>query len=740
MNILNYLTPSFEEFVDAPVGVDQLAHNSAATPGTAEVPGVAPVAETQTDSLEIPESVGPALVASSDEVQAATIVEDPGHSEAEAAANQASDADAALIEQAQVAPAETGSADAAAVTTDEGTGDVSESTELGGDDTGTDDSAGGDIGGDELGGAADDLGDATGDAGSDDLGTADDSAGGEADLGTDEGLGDQGEAGAGDETGLGVVGETGPDDSGLGDASDVGETTDETTTEEDGLGEAESTDGGEDGLGDGTEGSAETGEAEGEEETEEASETEGEEAGGETSVFEESTDESETGGDEEETTEEAESEETDAGEEGGAEADSDEDDGVEIDIPDVDTETTEDDAVEAEEEAKEKVAEDEELDDEIIDTSKSVDELDEDTVTVEEFIGVLQHGIRNKRFNAQTVALAQTQLQKLSKKWDSEAPCIPSMEDYSEKNLDAYYTNSLESFSGFLKKIKHVRDKFLDQFAAKMNDKIHLKAVETQVAAINKALDVQILRVKELKLEEAVSVKIPAVLRGEGGPVKAVTAELQWLGDVAGIFGHDKTFLEGISKLINQAVKEGDALKSTATLNKALKLALPSKAYPASIYQGSKLASFSFEKVDRKASGSMVEDMKTLADRAIPESKQFDVGIGKGPDTAMLKKTDLVKMLQLAKVLIGLSRGTAAAAGKGIVESIGVVNASKSELNQKDDKAGDSETRRSNDAAMNQLVHQFWVALSNSTENYSGFQWHVILLADNLVHLVQKVK
>ena len=728
MNILNYLTPSFEEFVDAPVGADQLAHNSATAPGSAVEPGIAPVVDTQTDSLEIPESVGPALVASADEVQAAAIVEDPGHSEAAAAAAQASDSDAALLEQAQVAPAETGAADAVAETTEEGTGDVSESTELGGDDASGIDGVSGDTGDADLGTDAGDLGDATGDAGSTDLGDTDGAAESETAETGDAELGGEGEAEAGTDTGV--------DDAALGDESDVGETTDDTTTEEDGLGEAETTEGDEDGLGDGAEGGTETGEAEGEEETEEAGEAEGEE----TSEFEESTDESETSDTEEETTEdEAESEETDASEEGGAEADSDEDDGVEIDIPDVDTETTEDDAEEAEEEAAEAVAEDEELDDEIIDTSKSVDELDEDAVAVEEFIGVLQHGIRTKRFNAQTVALAQTQLQKLSIKWDSEAPVIPSMEDYTEKNLGAYYTNSLESFSSFLKKIKHVRDSYMDSFAKSMNEKMHLKAVETQVAAINKALDVQILRVKELKLEEVVTVKVPAALRGEGGPIKAVTAELQWLGEVSGIFAHDRKFLESIASLLGQAAKEGDSVKASGIVSKALKVALPVKSYPASVYEGSKLASFKLDRVEKKATGSMSQDMANLAERAVPVGTQNDGGIGKGPDTAQLKKTDLVKMLQLAKVLIGLSRGTAAAAGKGIIDTVDSVNKAKSVRNQTD-KTGDKQSIAEADKALNALVTQFWYAMQTSTDNYAHFQWHVVLLADNLVHLVKKVK
>jgi hypothetical protein len=724
MNILNYLTPSFEDFVDAPVGVDQLAHNSAGPAGEAPAAVAPATTEAPADSLEIPETVGPALVASADEVQAATIVEDPSHSEAEQAAQQASDADTAVIEQAPVAPAETGTTETPG---EEGTGDA-ESTELGGDvgasdalgdGSTTDGELGGDApaGGDELG--AGELSDETGETTGDESG-----------LGETEGTGEVSESA---DDGLGELGATATE----GDTGAVGETADATTTEEDGLGEPEPTEGEEDGLGDGAEsGSEGTGEETETEETseaEEGSETEGEESSGE----EESTGEAEgeeTEGSEEEAAEGTETEGDETGEE-----ETDSDDDVDLDIPDVDTETTEDDVVEAEEEAAEAVAEDEDLDDEIVDTSKSVEELEDEEVAVEEFIGVLQHGIRTKRFNAQTVALAQSKLQRLCGKFQEESPVIPSMEDYSEQNLGEYYTNSLESFSSFLKKIKHARDSFMDNFAKKMNDKIHLKAVETYVAGINKALDVQIIRVKDLELKEAATVKVPAPIRGEGGPLKAVTAELQWLGEVANVFSHDRKWLEGVAGQLSAAVKEGDALKSTSTINKALKLPLPVKSYPASVFTGSSLSAFTFNKAEKKATGSLVEDMSTLGDRAIPAASG-GAGKGSGPDSVTMKKADLVKALQLAKVLIGLSRGTAGAAGKGIVETIDVVNRSKSELNQKDAKSGDAQTRAANEKALSKLVTEFWTGLSNSTDNYSMFQWHIAALADNLVRLVAKVK
>lgn len=718
MNIMSYLTsPAFEEFADAPVGTDQLAH-SAAAPGT-EVPGVAPAVDAQSDNLEIPESTGPALVATADEAQAAAVVDDPGHAEAEQAAQAASAADTAVIEQAEVAPGETPAAaaetpvDAPAEAGGDELGDTGAEGELG--DTG---SEGGeaDLGDDvPLEGGDETVPETEGDTGGDGLG---DESGAGADTGSDLGddaggdTGDDGLSDLGGEESAPVVEEDGlGDDTGGESESDLGET-----------GETGSEEGGTDGLDDAAGGDSETGETEGES-------TDGEAEG-----------ESETGEEEAGETEEGESEE--AGEESGeaeGDADSDEGDGIEVDIPDVDTETDEEDAAEAEEEADEAAAKDEELEDEIVDTSKSISELEEDEASVENYIGALTLGCQRKSYNVQTVGLAQAELQRLAKKWGQHAPLIPALEDYSSKNLDAYYTNSLESFSGFLKKIKHVRDKFLDDFAQKMNEKMHLKAVETQVAAINTACDAQINRIKGLELAGPVTITVPAPLRHTDGILKGVTAELRYLGDVAEVFAIDRKFLDGVAKVLKDAIKEGDSIKSTSIVQKALKLPLPVKAYPASVFEGSKLSTLTFERSDVKATGSMVADMKSLEDRAIPVLDGGGAN-GTGPKTAELSKAQLIQMLKMAKILIGMSRGTASAAGKALIDQIDVANRAKSERNQSEAKTGDKGEQADNDKAMNALVSSFLGALWTSSNNYANFQWHLIAVADALVHCVQKVK
>ena len=695
MNIQNYLeSRSFEDFEDAPVGTADLAHN---TGGEAPVVAEGTTVE-QTNSLEIPESAGPAVVASSDEVQAAAIVEDPGHSEAEQMANAASDANAAVIDQAQVAPGQepaVGEAPAAPV-------------EEGGGDEGLPASDGLDAGGDVGAGTGDELGDVSATDG-DDLGD-----GGEtADLGEtsgDDGLGET----AGDE----ALGDLGESEAGVDDAPVVEE--EETAGEEDGLGDT---------LG----GETETGsEEETGAEEESTGETETGDEGGE-----------EAGGSEEETSGEEEGSEEggEAGEEESGSADDvDSDDGIDYDIPDVDTETDDETVEEAKDEAAEAVAEEEELDEEIVDTSKSVKELDEEDVAVEEFIGVLSHGIRTQKFNPQTVALAQAKLLKLSAKFGVHAPVIPSMEDYTKDNLGAYYTNSLESFSGFLKKIRHARKNFFDRFAQKMNEKIHLKAVETEIAALNKALDQQIVRVKGLELASPVSIAVPGPVRSSSGVLKGMTAELQWLNAVAPVFKIDQTYLESIGGILKKAIAEGDYSKATDNANKALKLAMPVKKYPAECFTGSPNVEMKFVKSEAKATGSMADDMKSLAYRAIPQIESSIKPHGTGEKKAEFKKTDLVKILQLCKVLIGLSRGTAGSVGKGLVDQLNVANTSSTSKDMGDKKTGDADAQRRGEAALNQLASQFWTGLTLSLENYSGFQWRIVHIVDGLLQIVQRAK
>jgi hypothetical protein len=487
----------------------------------------------------------------------------------------------------------------------------------------------------------------------------------------------------------------------------------------------------EDGLADTPEGSTETPEAEAGEETQAESEAEVQETEqAETSVPVEETPT------EEEVVSETDGTQSDAGQEGTGDG---EDVDVDIDVPDVDEDVSEDDIEDAEDEADLAEAAEDELDGVILDTTKSVDELEEEEVAVEEFMGVLAHGIKTNRFNAQTIALAQAKLQKLSGILGREAPCIPSMEDYTKTNMGEYYENSLESFGGFLKKLQGKRDQLLDTFAKSMNEKLHLKSVDKRITAINAQLDSEIMRVKDLEFVSH-EIRLPMILRGTNGPIELVTNQIKWLGEIAGTFKTDTAYLESLAKLLNDAVGETDAAKANAIVNRAVKLSVPANSYPKGLFTKNADFDMVYTKSDKAKTGSIADDMKSLGDRAIPVLKREIVTVGTGKDSFSPRKQDLVKMLQLAKLLIGLSRGTAGVSGKGLVATIGTVNEAKSARNQSEKKAGEAEDVKRANKALSGLVDGFWDAALNSLQNYEHFQEHIAALASQLVKTVAKAK
>lgn len=464
----------------------------------------------------------------------------------------------------------------------------------------------------------------------------------------------------------------------------------------------------------------------GETETPEAEEEVIEETpAGETEVEETST---------EETPVETGSEET-ASEETG-----DDEDEIELDIPDVDTEVKDEDIEEAEEEADAAEAADDVLDEEIIDTSKSVDDIDDEVVATEGYLATLQLGHKRKSYTSQTVGLAQAKLTQLAKALGDDAVVIPSLEDYTATNMSEYYVASIESFEGFLKKLRGKRDALLDRFASNMNEKMHLKAVDKRVESLNAMIDQQINRVKDLSMTEIHDVKLPGILRGKDGPVALLTEQVKWLGDVAGTFKADATFLKGLADLLKSAVAEGDAVKATSIVSRALKLPAPVKAYPATLFTKNPNFEAIYVKSDKKAVGGNTDDMKTLGARFIPSLEREVMFVGTGPEKFEAKKATVVKMLSLAKIIIGLSRGTSSAAGKNLIDSLGSVNEAKSARNQSDKKAGTTDDIQRSDKALSGLVDSFWSGCIISLNNYEAFQRHCCDLVHGVAKTVAKVK
>jgi hypothetical protein len=721
--------------------------------------------------MEVPTESAPDLIASADEAQAAQAQEDPAHAQAEQQAQQVTEQQAAVIETADVAPGSTeGDAPAAA---DAGVteGDAADAEAVGGDidaipEGGTDNGAGAeggddgaDLGGDTGGEASGDLGaDASG---ADDTGTGSDSGlgdGGSDDFGGGDSVGgDAGDsAGTSDDAGAeGTTGEAEPDvaaDAVAGDDSAAAGDDAGTDTGADDTAAGTDADAGTDGdaAADAT-GDVDTGaDAGGDFGGDDASADSGGEATGDDANAADGDAGADAGGD-------AEAGDAEGGDEGGedagegegetegeeettpeedAQAEEDLANG-DIDVPDVDTETTDEDVADAEITADDKVEEDEKLEDEIIDTSKSINEVDEETAAVEHFMGVLSYGIRNKEFSNQTMALATEKMLSLAKAMGNHSPVVPSVESYSAANIEDHYKASLESFGEFWKRLKHARKNMVDAFAKKMNDKMHLKAPQAEIDALNKKLDLQITKIGEAKMESELEVKLlPAVLHFNDGVIKGITGELKALTEMgSSVFKADSVYIESLIACVKEGISAPDGTKAAAAANKALKLAAPYTKYPASVWTFK--GGFEIVKPELKATGDLVADMKSLRKRVMPQCDYLENP--NGHSSASLKKADVVKLLQLCKVLVGLSNATSSVMGKKLVAAIDSINRSGTESDMANKKAGEAAEVKRGTKALEELMSQAWWCTSASLETYGLFQERIIDLVRAVLSVTGRV-
>lgn len=204
----------------------------------------------------------------------------------------------------------------------------------------------------------------------------------------------------------------------------------------------------------------------------------------------EDSEESEDGESDEESEDDSDSGDDDDSEDDDSDSDEEGDLGDdEVEVEDVDLTTTDDEVEEAEDEADEAEAEAEELEEEIIDDSKTLEDLERETKSVEEYIQFLKVAISREQFEPMFMVSVDSKLQAYRKVLGLESDSVPALEDYNSEVMGKhYYVHSLESFES-------IRDKLQDlhnSVTTKMMEKIRIwtsRKVEPRIKAINKKID-----------------------------------------------------------------------------------------------------------------------------------------------------------------------------------------------------------------------------------------------------------
>lgn len=208
-------------------------------------------------------------------------------------------------------------------------------------------------------------------------------------------------------------------------------------------------------------------------------------------------------------------------------SDGDVEDIEELEVEEVDLTTTDEDVEEAEAEAEEADEEAEEIEEEIIDDSKTLEELEKEEASVEEFIGLLKVAKQRGKFEPLFMASVSNKLEKLSKTLGPHSPSIPSLENYSDPNqAEGYYDYSLEAFEDIKKKLTSLKKNVNIAIVEKVR-KWSSRKVEPKVEALNKKIDNIISRLVDQDNDFTIKTKFIKMDMGGKDPVKALAEDLK---------------------------------------------------------------------------------------------------------------------------------------------------------------------------------------------------------------------
>ena len=269
-------------------------------------------------------------------------------------------------------------------------------------------------------------------------------------------------------------------------------------------------------------------------------------------------------------------------------------------VTDAEVEVAQEEATEADEELAEVAGEAEEL----ADTEGTVQD---EIVAIEEFTQVLAHGLKTKTFSPQFAAVAQMRLERLASAFGDEKAGV-SLENYNSGDLEQFYTDSMESFNGFLKRLVDVLDNGVQSLADKLNKKM-------SVSNYNKKAQALFLRADAVLSGSAK--EEPVVVRGkgvaadfhfggefDGNVLASMTRDLRFLsGPGAALIKNCDTFMSSLMDIIDTAVKDGGVGKTGDLVAKALELKRPVDQLPEDAFDAAMAGGLKFKRIATKAKG-----------------------------------------------------------------------------------------------------------------------------------------
>lgn len=326
----------------------------------------------------------------------------------------------------------------------------------------------------------------------------------------------------------------------------------------------------------------------------------------------------------------------------------------ELEVPEVPEEPiTEEQIEEAELETEEAVDEEAVIASEIDEIEDATEEVEELQESMEHFVQVLQHGIKTKTYSPQFAATVAFQLDKMKSILGDDIG-TPSLENYGGENLEEFYTVSVESFKGFMKRVDDATGRMFQAIPELLANHQLVNGYKKRVNALNTKADALDAAVKEMDGTATYEGKAPKALRGSGSNlVSAVSNEIKLLAQASGKgLDANAKLLDDILSILNKATTEGGVNKTGAIVAEAAKLKPVYDVYPEAAFSEGFLGGLKLVKDDKEIKEADVRGtLKILGKGAIPGIDK----VKKEVSEVKLTKADTVKLLAMVKVLAQLA-------------------------------------------------------------------------------------
>jgi len=409
-------------------------------------------------------------------------------------------------------------------------------------------------------------------------------------------------------------------------------------------------------------------------------------------------------------------------------------DEAEVEVPDVQDEVTEDAVIEAEDDIEEADEEIEEEIEELEEAEEIAEEIEEEQASVEHFMTVLQHGIKTKTFSPQFVATAQHKLDKLNETFGGEVG-VPSLESYNGDSLEDYYTASLESFQGFMRRLGDAAERLERKVFGKLVNAGVIERFKKKGAAVNTRADDLVAKLNALgNAEEGFTVgKAPKKLLvvGSDNIVASLKADLKLsTAMTTSVLKASEGFIQGVFKVLGETASAGGEGKTGPIIAKALNLKKPYESFPSEAFSSGFVGGMVFEKIE-VTGDSDIAKIKSLVNNAYPEDDSNKVS---APEGMTLSKADLSVLLKLAKSYGALAIKTAENSGSKSIEQWDLGYDKKSQA-----ISGAANTSWEEGKSLDALASGVFGLVVNHHHLYLTMVHHVADVGDDICNLVERL-